>query len=183
MLTWDQKDDSGNQVPPGWYYYYYNLKGVGVGSASAFFIQYPQGAMVKTIQTDQSQTISGFPVSLNGSTKNVDLFLTLKSVYLTEKSVGFFVTATSTDPQVNYNDSAFSSPYPQAHYVIDGVSKTLFASNTNVTASGIEWRWGAFPGHDNFNDPVPSDAKNLGLVITRIGQWQGNLEFKIPLGN
>lgn len=73
-LTWDQKDESGNQVPPGWYNceIKYTVRkespppmdwGAGSGKR-IFLIQYPQGAMEKTIEVNQSQTVNDITVTL-----------------------------------------------------------------------------------------------------------------------
>ena len=71
-LVWDQRDSRGQQVAPG----YYNLnidvndihidgKGIGgMGTCAEVLIQFPQGAMEKTIELDQPQTVNGFTITL-----------------------------------------------------------------------------------------------------------------------
>src|ERR1035437_3267770 len=103
-VTWDQKDDNGKQVSPGWYYYEgkYNMTNDVMGKTGtgvtdrAFLIQYPQGAMQKTLALNQSQTISDFPfTSNNGQKQSIPLILTLKSIELSEKGASFLVVASS----------------------------------------------------------------------------------------
>ena len=66
ILTWDQKDDTGKQASPGWYSYtstyYLIINGNQVRSTihyQVFLIQYSQGAIQKTIELNQSQSIPG----------------------------------------------------------------------------------------------------------------------------
>ncbi len=193
-LTWDQKDEYGNQVSPGWYNYesicYYrpesseNNVGSGVGNR-AFLIQYPQGAMIKTIAVNQSQTVNGLPlVSPTGETRPVDVVITLERVELNEMEATFYATMTSPDnPVSGYKNFEWLSHVPlSAQFVVDGVVKEARAPNSKFLDTGIEFRWGASLDDDNYLDPVPSDAKELTFVISEIKpDWKGPWEFKIPL--
>lgn len=190
-LTWDQKDEDGNQVSPGWYYYEsrYNFRqesseeGIGSGIRErAFLIQYPQGAMQKTIELDQVRMVTGLPLTVDSETKLVDLVINLKRVELNEKGASFYVVASSpNNPVSGYNNPEWLSRRPEAQYVIDGVIKDPRAPNTRFLDSGIEFRWGAWGDDDNYLDPVPSDAKELTFTITQLGDWEGPWEFRVPL--
>jgi hypothetical protein len=70
-LTWDQRDDQGQQVAPGWYHIEVKHTASKVaqptrrqserGTVTKFLIQFPQGAMKKTIEVNQSQTVTNLP--------------------------------------------------------------------------------------------------------------------------
>ncbi|MDD4985711.1 MAG: hypothetical protein PHQ43_07975 [Dehalococcoidales bacterium] len=193
-LTWDQKDEDGNQVPSGWYYYESNYcyrpesseNSVGSGvRKKAFLIQYPQGAMQKTIEVNQSQTVANLPITtLNSETKLVDVVINLQRVELNEMGATFYATMTSpNNPVSGYNNPEWLSHVPlSAQYVVDGVTKEARAPNSQFLDSGIEFRWGASPDDDNYLDPVPVDAKQLTFVIPEIRpDWEGPWEFEIQL--
>jgi len=72
-LTWDQRDDNGALVEPGWYNVLPGSSTVNTGDESLVFnypalppllIQYPQGAMVRTIELALTDTIGGLTVIL-----------------------------------------------------------------------------------------------------------------------
>jgi len=192
-LTWDQKDEDGNQVSPGWYYYEsrYNFRqesseeGVGSGIRErAFLIQYPQGAMQKSIELDQAKTVTGLPLTVDGETKLVDVVINLQRVELNDMGVTFYAEMSSpNNPVSGYNNPEWSGHIPlSAQYVVDGIIKEARAPSSKFLDSGIEFRWGASPDDDNYLDPVPADAKELTFVIPEIRpDWQGPWEFKISL--
>ncbi|MDD5038735.1 MAG: hypothetical protein PHN78_05400, partial [Dehalococcoidales bacterium] len=193
-LTWDQKDKDGNQVSPGWYNYESNCNyhpassennvGSGVGKR-AFLIQYPQGAMQKSIEVNQSKKITGLPITaVNGETKLVDVTITLGMVDLSEMGATFYASMTSpNNPVSGYNNFEWLSHVPlSAQYVVDGVVKEARAPNTQFLDSGVEFRWGASAEDINYLDPIPADAKELTFVISEIRpDWIGPWEFKVQL--
>lgn len=188
QFTWDQRDNNGKQASPGWYFCsdMLNLKIAGQNEWSgsvdrAFLIQYPQGAMQKTIDLNQSRTISGFSFddTISGKKQTVDLVLTLKHVELNEKTLSFLVVATSpNNPLSGYE--GWGDVTGQAQYAIDGVvnNTTWYPTTTQSLDSGIEMRWGY---DDGYLEPVPNGSKKLTVIITNIGDWQGHLEYQIPL--
>ncbi len=192
-LTWNQKDRDGNQVSPGWYYYEssYNYHPESSEDSTtsgvrkrAFLIQYPQGAMVKTIEVNQSETITGLPLTVNDETKLVDVVINLQHVELNEMGATFYATMTSPNNSVSsYNNPEWLGHVPlSAQYVIDGAVKEARAPSSQFLDSGIEFRWGASPDDDNYLDPLPADAKQLTFVIPKIRpDWEGPWEFRVPL--
>jgi len=190
-LTWDQKDDNGNQVPPGWYYRQMELHlrtvtepvhdWISSGGQRAFLIRYSQGAMEKSIDLDISQTASGLPLEVDNEIIPVDIVLTLKHVELTQEGVGFFVLLTSPDyPLPGDEDIWWRIALDEhAEYVFDGTVKDARGANTRYTDEGIEFRWGR---EGSYRDPIPSDTKELTFIITRLGDnWEGPWEFNVPL--
>jgi hypothetical protein len=192
-LTWDQKDGNGNQVPPGWYYYNYTCwfrpesstepSGSG-GSNRAFLIQYPQGAMQKTIEVNESRTVSGVSLMIGGETKPVDVTITLERVVLDQNGATFYAMMRAPGNPVSADDTSLwvSSVPMSAQYVVDDVTREARAPSVNFLDSRVEMRWGASADDPNYLDPVPSDANKMTFIIPTIGQGQaGPLEFEIPL--
>ena len=189
-LSWDQKDDNGNQVAPGRYYRQMelNLRTVeepvnswmSGGGGPAFLIQYPQGAMEKNIDLDISQTASGLPLEVDNEVIPVDITLTLKHVELTSEGVGFFVLLTSPDYPLPGDDVWWRlALHEHAEYSFDGTVKDARGANTRYTDEGIELRWGQ---EGSYRDPIPSDTRMLTFTITRLDDdWLGPWEFEIPL--
>ncbi|MBI2853104.1 MAG: hypothetical protein HYX84_08445 [Chloroflexi bacterium] len=171
-FSWDQKDGEGNQVPPGWYNILFRDISVRQGDSTYGFnpgarvlIQYPQGAMEKIIEPAQSQTMNG-------------ILITLQRLELTAS--GITVHAFNTPPGYSF-PAGQPMPGPsmmfhaEAEYSVDGgVFKRAGSSGIRPLEDGMLHIW------DNL-DPVPSDAKELVFRITRLGDWEGPWEFRIPL--
>ncbi len=174
-LTWDQQDDSGKQVSPGRYLVdVKNVHYVRGGSPSRAvranfgdtyaYIQYPQGAMDKVIDLNQSQTVNGITIIL-------------ERAELSSKGARFccFVIPPGYTP---------SQPVPtimtsaHARYSFDGITRDAGHSGYGTRDNGIKLIWGSL---DLPLDPVPSDAQELTFTITRFGDTIGPWEFKIPL--
>ena len=180
-LVWNQKDNDGRQVVPGWYYV--NVKnitisetteptttGMGLWTMTKLLIQLPQGAMEKVIEVNQSQTVN-------------DLTITLERVELSAMGARF--CAFTIPP-------GYSPPQPQgpvppsppvmapahAQYTVDGVVKDAGTAGVRLFDDGVRLTWGY---HEAWLDPVPSDAKELTFTITRFGDWEGPWEFSISL--
>ena len=190
-LTWDQRDEDGEQPPPGWYFgeFEYTVRPQTApenewrsgGRNRLFLIQYPQGAMEKVIELNQSQTATGLPLEVDNEIIPIDLVITLKRVELTEESTGFFVLLTSpNNPLPSYDEVWWHIALDEhAQYVFDGTVKDARGANTRYTDDGIELRWGR---EGSYRDPVPSDTKELTFIITRLGDdWEGPWEFAVPL--
>ena len=178
-FSWDQKDTEEKQVSPGWYNITFKDINViydtdrrrSVNPTATVLIQYPQGAMEKTIEMNQSQTIS-------------DITVTLESIELT--AAGMTVYAFGTLP--GYAPPPAASPFMHAfaEYSVDGSAvKQAGSAGMQELENGTRLIW------SRYVDPVPSDAKELVFRISTItlsfapgkpdelveGPW----EFKIPL--
>ncbi|MDD2666565.1 MAG: hypothetical protein PHD13_05900 [Methanocellales archaeon] len=181
-LAWDQREDSGEQVSTGWYYI--DAKNITVtkanppqktgldfGTIAKVLIQFPQGAMNKTIDVNQSQTLN-------------DITITLEWVELSAMGVSFYAftippSYSPTQPQ----GPPIPTPPPymvpvHAQYDVDGFTKDAGYSGIGIHENGIKLTWGHYEGH---LDPVPSDAKKLTFIITSFGDMEGPWEFKVPL--
>jgi len=189
--SWDQNDDEGKQVAPGWYQctFEINIKKITPptnewstgGGKRIFLIQYPQGAMEKIIDLDLSQTAIGLPLEVDNEIIPVDIVLTLKRAELTQEGASFFVLLTSpNNPLPSYDEVWWHIALDEhAQYVFDGTVKDARGANTRYTDEGIELRWGR---EGSYRDPIPSDTKELTFIITRLGDdWEGPWEFRIPL--
>jgi len=180
-FAWNQEDDYGNQVTPGWYYAVVEHRsrkasdteyGRSLSTSlrgAQFLIQFPQGPMEQTIEVNQSETIG-------------ELSMTLETVDLYAEGVTFLVLVTS--PDYIYN-KAEPLPIPwgdyfYVRYSADGFVKDVAVAGKVYLPEGIRYDWGYNPV---FLDPVPKDAKELKLAIyvCRFGDWQGPWEFEVPL--
>ncbi len=174
-LVWDQKDDRGQQVAPGWYGVEVTAASRGIsetrgghvrGWATKVLIQPPQGVMERTIELGETRTAAGTT-------------FTLQRLELT--ATGLKVYAFNTPPDYNLPQGPML-PSPQlmglhaeAEYrVDDGTVKQTGPSGIRFLDDGMLHTW------DNL-DPVPSDARELTFTITRLGDWEGPWEFKILL--
>ena len=177
-FTWDQKNVEGEQVPPGWYAVTFRDISITQGDSrrtfnpgAAVLIQYPQGAMEKTIELKQSQTVN-------------DITVTLESIELTV--TGMTVNAFGTLP--GYRPPPAASPFMHvfAEFSVDGNAvKQASSAGMHELENGTRLIWS---GHV---DPVPNDAKELIFRISTItllfapgkpdelvaGPW----EFRVPL--
>jgi hypothetical protein len=190
-LTWDQMDEGGHQVPPGWYHQQNELRlrtveepvnsWITGGGQRIFLIQYPQGAMEKIIEPNLSQNVTGLPLEVDNEVMLVDIVITLKRVELTQEGVGFFVLLTSPDYPLPGDEDVWwrIALDEHAEYIFDGTVKDARGANTRYEDEGIELRW----GHEgNYRDPIPSDTEELTFIINRLGDnWEGPWEFRVPI--
>ncbi len=180
-LTWDQRDNNGKQVSPGWYFVdVKNMRattatgsmGLSITTITRVLIQFPQGAMEKTIEMNQPQTVNGITI-------------TLERVELSVKGTIIYAFATPPGYSLPQQSPDFPLPTPpdwmvpvSAQYTVDGVTKDGGTASVRLLGNGVELRWGR---DGAWLDPVPSDAKELIFTITGFGDWQGPWEFRIPL--
>lgn len=188
-FTWDQKDNKGNQVPPGWYDVVTKGYTVTTGNFSIeegshirarLLIQYKQGAMEKSFDLNQSQTINGVTVTL----ERVELTSTGMNVYAFNTPPGYTPPPPSTLP---------ASPFlvAFAEYGVDGGTvkqagspqirflESVTGTGMRFLEKGVRYTW-------MYLDPVPVGAKELTLILRMsfkdkpeelLGPW----EFKVPL--
>jgi hypothetical protein len=165
-VNWDQKDDSGKQVPPGWYSVEVTLA-TSRSSACRVLVLPPEGVMEKTIEVNQSETVNGITITLD----RVELTAT-----------GIKVYAFNTPPDYSLPQGP-ELPPPQfmilhafAEYGFDGgVMKQTFPSGIRFLENGMMHTW------EEYLDPAPKNAKELTFRITELGDYEGPWEFKIPL--
>ena len=179
-LTWDQRDENEKQVTPGWYYV--DVKDItatrdtwttqwSFGTVAKLLIRFPQGAMERSFNINQSQAVNG-------------LTITLKRVELTATGARFyaFTIPPGYSPPEQPEPVIPPMPHPpppemvpvHAEYTIDGVTKDAGYSGIGSEDDGIRLIW------DDL-DPVPADAEGLTFTITHFGDIEGRWEFKIPL--
>jgi len=193
-FVWDQKDASGQPVGPGYYWingYYYVASEGGYDQSWDYYdgfesrhgqcsswaevvIQYPQGAMEKSVQVNQSQTAS-------------DLTITITRVELS--ATGVEVYGFTTPPNFDPSQGTPFPPPPQMmiagaeHSVDGGPEKWTGYGGSQPLEDGLELSWLHL-------DPIPSDAEVLVFTITEVelrfapggtSEWSGPWEFEIPL--
>lgn len=176
-LVWDQLDDNGKQVAPGWYAIVMEVRsqrllettgGGYMSEATRVLILPPEGVMEKSVMVNQSQTVNG-------------LTITLKGVELSAKEVRFFAFTTLTGENPDQPTVEDVPPkgrfWVYATYTVDGI--TRYAGSAQIMAQG--------PGNElrlmwtGFLDPVSADASELVFTITEFENVEGPWEFHISL--
>jgi len=171
---WDQKDNNGKLVAPGWYEVHYEYviteqntsRRYTANPTTRFLIVHPHSAMEKNLDLNQSETVNGITV-------------TLERIELT--SLGMMVYTFHTPPDYSLPEEHPPYQYESlvinsvAEYSVDGGSiKQVDVPGGQFIKSGIRLIW------DDL-DPIPNDAKELNFAITKLGDWEGPWEFKVPL--
>ncbi len=174
--TYILKWNSDANLTPGFYYVeiectgdYGSKEDWSVStSLGRILIQYPQGAMEKDVDVNQTQIVNGVTVIL-------------EKVEMT--SVGGKVYVLVQLPVTPQTSSSPSAPLPEptpppgkytAVYRIDG------SDEKHAYSPGLKWvddrlriTWSI--------DPIPADTKEMTFVITEISEWKGPWEFRINL--
>jgi hypothetical protein len=179
-LTWDQLDSEGDFVSPASYEiaaeYITITKGSPLSTTQESYheiatvvIEFPQGAMEKTIELSQSQTVNGITITL----ERVELSATEMKVYIL-KTPGYTSPPNVVEPPSRTDIADIRGTYK----VDDGATLSTFSWGYQTLGDGDKIVWeGLYP--------VPSDAQTLFFTITRLsiadkgdfGPW----EFKVPL--
>ena len=176
ILAWDQRNDRGEQVAPGWYYV--DTKDITVTKATPpgtihmeicsitkVLIQFTQGAMEKSIDVNKSQTVGGFTI-------------TLERVELSTEGASFYAFAIPpgySPPQPHEPVLMFDA---HAEYAVDGVTRDAGYSAVEPEDDGLRLTWGYEPA---YLAPIPNDARELTFTITRLGDWEGPWEFHVSI--
>lgn len=167
-LVWDQQDSSGQQVAPGYYYidvkdFYIDVTEVGAVSYGfsdgKVLIQFPQGALEKSIEINQSLTVNGIIITL----ERVELSTMGAKVY------AFNVPLDYKPPPPHVMIPA------NAEYSLDGgLMKEAGWSGLGFREDGLRLSWIML-------DPVPKGTKELTFIITKLGDWEGPWKFQVSL--
>jgi hypothetical protein len=181
-LTWDQKDENGEQVVPGIYiigvYYLYSTEDNGENfdlsnvkqctRTAKILIQPPQGTMQKKLyphNTKQDNGVRATLVSLEcNRTKGVFTF----DVEIPEKEIDLTPRPTGLVP-------CEFSIYPTAQYRIDNGKIKDFQD--------FYWTCDTGPSQVHvvtmISEPLPADAKNMEIKVTKFGNHEGRWNYYI----
>jgi hypothetical protein len=173
-FSWNQLDDNGKQVLPGWYILTANVTysrgdvpiGQGFGNIAKILIQYPQGAMEKTIDSSLSQTSDGITITL----QKVELTSNGASIYAFYTPRGYVLDNSSAAGPSNQQFWVM----PNAEYNCDNVLKQAGPSGIHFYDTGIQLIWDQL-------DPIPQNAKTIQFSITQLGNRTGPWVFNIQL--
>jgi hypothetical protein len=122
--------------------------------------------MEKTIEVNQSLTVNNITIML----ERVELTATGMKVYAFNAPPGYSLPSGQPGP------SPSLWVHAEAEYSIDGdAMKQTFPSAIRFLENGVLHTWG------EYLDPMPSNAKELTFIITKMGDWEGPWEFKVPL--
>jgi hypothetical protein len=172
--VWDQKDNQGKQVAPGWYEisYEYVITEQSTGGkytatpTAKFEIINPNSTMSKNLDVNQSVTAENITVAL----KSIEMNAVETKLYTFTTPPGYSLT---TDHPPYQMESLMTNS--KAEYSVDsGPIKQVKSGGGKADADGITLTW------DNL-DPTPLDAKELTFVITQLGDLNGRWEYKIKL--
>jgi len=174
-FAWDQKDSQGQQASPGWYAVSFRDMNITQGDRGTMshptarvLIQHPQGAVEKTIDLNQEQTVNGITVTLERIELMVD----------GARFSTFFIPPAYTPPPAGPGLPPAPVVTARAEYSFSGVTRNAGTAGFSTKDSGMRLVWGI--GMHKL-DPVPSDATELVFTITQLNDWQGPWEFRIPL--
>jgi len=172
-LIWDQTDAQGQQVPYG--SYYINLGYIRLGDRTTslslsgtrqFLILPIEGVMEKTIEMNESRTVDGITISLN----RVELTATGMEVYAFNTPPDYRLSERPQPPPPE-----FMKLHAEAEYSLDGSPmKKAGPSGIRFLETSMRHSW-------KHLDPVPKGTEEITFVITKLGDWEGPWEFKIPL--
>lgn len=183
-LTWNQRDNRGQQVSDG--YYHLMIGSVDKGertetremSDSAQLLVLPAGGVLeKTVEVKESQTVNGVTI-------------TLERLELTAAGAAFYALHVPPDYKQFEQPVAPGTEQPQgleppppwmmelhayAEYSLDGgPMKAAGWSGLGFREDGLRLSWIML-------DPVPRDAQELTLIITKLGDREGPWEFQVSL--
>jgi len=171
-ITWDQRDDQGQQVAYGRYYLKLGKVRHDGGSMSLNFGRYvsllilpTEGVIERTIEVNESLTVN-------------NITFTMERVELTATEARFH--ASNTPPPDYRPKGPESLPPPQsyntsAEYSLDGGPvKKAGTSGVHYLLNGMKHTW-------DMLDPVPKGTKEITFVITELGDWEGPWEFHVSL--
>lgn len=153
VLTWDQRDNKGQQVAYGHYYLelgYVRSEGGGTRTLSfsgkRLLILPAEGVLEKTITVNSTQTVNGITVTL----ERVELSATEIKVYVFNIPPGFSL------PQGPQLPPPSMMIHAEAEHRLDGGAvKRTGPSGIRFLQNGMEHIW------DNL-DPVPKSTREFG---------------------
>lgn len=172
-LTWDQSDEQGQQVPYG--NYYIKLGHIKLGDRTTslrlsgtrqFLILPVEGVIEKTIEVNESRTADGITIILN----RVELTATGMEVYTFNIPPDYRLSERPQPPPPE-----FMKLHAEAEFSLDrGLLQKAGPSGIGFLKDGMRHSW-------KHLDPVPKGTREMTFVITRLGDWEGPWEFKVPL--
>lgn len=154
-LTWDQCDENGQQVDYGYYTFRIIMGSTEFGFGSVPILP-REGVIERTIEVNESQTVNGVTV-------------TLKRVALSFEEAIFYASSKLPEGYLPSRDNAAAE-----YQLDDGPMKNAGTAGFYFFEDRIDYAWGQL-------DPVVKSTKELNLVISRVGDWEGPWEFHVPL--
>jgi hypothetical protein len=121
--------------------------------------------MNKDLEVNQSVTAEGITVTL----ERIELNAVEVTVYIFTRPPGYTVPqAGRLEEHSNFVRNS------SAEYSVDGgITKQPVDIGAQFNESGARLIWNL--------DPIPVDARELTFTITKLGDWEGHWEFRVPL--
>ena len=175
-LVWNQKDNAGEQVPPGHYQLHIGeihiegaepgATGTSPGSILEIVIRSLQGtALERTVEVNETVSSNGVRITL----MRVEFSATGTKVY----ALASLDDSSSQMPALPTNPLMVAEAFAQ-YKMDDGETKQAVGTGKEPKEGGVELVW------DNL-DPFPSDSQVLTLTIVNLDEQLGPWEFEIPL--
>ena len=175
-LVWNQKDNAGEQVPPGHYQLHIGeihiegaeprATGTSPGSILEIVIRSPQGAALeRTVEVNETVSANGVKITL----MRVETSAAGTRVY----ALASLDEGSSQLPALPTNPMLVAQAFAQ--YSVDsGDVKEAVGTGEDPVEGGVELFWGNL-------DPIPSDGRLLTFTIISLDEQQGPWEFEILL--
>lgn len=170
---WDQKDDNGEQVTPGWYELSceYTIieqntsKRYTANLTARFQIVHPDSSMNKELDVNQSVTAEGLTATL----ERIEINAVEVTVWIFTTPPGYTV------PQAGQLEKhSYFVMHSEAEYSVDGGNiKRPLDIRAQFNEIGTRLIWDI--------EPIPVDARELNFTVTQLGDWDGRWEFKVSL--
>ncbi len=170
-------------MSPGYYFvdvFNVHVEGIEVGynishlsSLTKVLIQFPQGAMEKTIEVNRSQTreevtITLEKLELSASGAKVYALAQIPNYTSPSKVIPLEIPTPEPTPPLDIY------PSPAWYRLDNGIKREIGSPGFMWADKGFRLTW-------DLIDPVPSDAKEITFAITNFGKWAGPWEYRIIL--
>jgi len=184
VVTWDQRDNHGQQAAYGHYKLVVGYIRLGdrsmmrdLSESVQLLILPPEGVMEKTVEVNESQTVNGITITL----ERVELTALSASIYAFNVPPDYTLPQNPVEPGSDLPQGTEPAPpwmmelHAHAEYSLDdGPVNNAGWSGIGFREDGMRLSWIML-------DPVPKGTKELTLIITKLGDQEGPWKFQVSL--
>jgi hypothetical protein len=182
-LTWDQRDNRGQQVGDG--YYHLLIGPINMGerwesremSEMRLLVLPGEGVLEKSVEVNESQTVNGVTITL----EHLELTATGAAFYAFHVPPDYKQFEQPVAPGTEQPEGLEPAPpwmmelHAYAEYSLDGgPAKVAGWSGLGFREDGLRLSWIML-------DPVPRGTQELTLIMTKLGDREGPWEFVVSL--
>ena len=184
VVTWDQRDTLGQQVPDG--YYDLRIGPINMGERTEthdmletvrLLIVPAEGVLGKTVEVNESQTVDGVTITL----ERLELTATGATFYAFHAPPDYKQFEQPVAPGTEQPQGLEPAPlwmmelHAYAEYSLDGGPANVAGwSGLGFREDGLSLSWIML-------DPVPRGTRELTLLIAKLGDREGPWEFVVSL--